>query len=189
MNDLKKELRAKARQFIAAQSAQKRVEYGGKMADILFISPIWERAKSVFCFYSLPTECDTGKILSTALSQSKILCLPKCEENGVMHAYRVSNLNDMRTGAYNIPEPAGEEIVPLSDIDLCILPCYAASPDGSRLGKGGGYYDRFLSEFKGTTVVMCQDELVLQNGTIPMDNHDVYAGYILTQTKLTEAKK
>ena len=189
MDALKKELRKKIRELIKAQDYENRLKNGDKMADVLLNSSLWNEAESVFCFYSLPSEPSTLKIIDAALLQGKKLCLPKCEENGIMSLHIINSLEDLRPGAYGIMEPAGDNTVSPKDIDLALLPCLAASTDGSRLGKGGGYYDRFLQSFKGISVVLCQDDLVQENGSVPMDTHDVYAQYILTQTKLIKAKK
>ncbi len=189
MNVLKTELRKKAKDIIRAQSPDKRLMIGNKMADILTSSPLWQKAKRVFCFYSLASEPSTLKILNTALAQGKTLCLPRCEENGKMSLHIIYSLSQLKKGAYGIPEPQGSNTITPEKIDLALLPCLAASLDGSRLGKGGGYYDRFLQSFKGTSIVLCQNELILENGSIPMEKHDIYAQYILTQTKLTKAKK
>ncbi len=189
MDALKTKLRKKAKKIIKNQPPENRLENGEKMADILLASPLWERAKSVFCFYSLPSEPDTKKIIDSALAQGKMLCLPKCREGGQMSLHIIKSLDELQKGAYGILEPQGNNIAGAQDIDLAILPCLAAAEDGSRLGKGGGYYDRFLENYNGVTVVMCQDELIFENGEIPMDRHDIYAQYILTQTKLIKAKK
>ncbi len=189
MNALKTELRKKAKEILKAQSPDIRLVNGDKMADILLKSPIWNKAKSVFCFYSLPSEPSTLKIINEAIKQGKKLSLPKCEECGQMSLHIINSLTDLREGAYGILEPQGTNTLTPEEIDLALLPCLAASLDGSRLGKGGGYYDRFLQSFTGTTVVLCQDELILENGSIPMEKHDIYAQYILTQTKLIKAKK
>lgn len=189
MDALKKELRKKAKEILNAQSPDMRLINGDKMADNLLKSPIWNKAESVFCFYSLPTEPSTLKIINEAIKQGKKLSLPKCEENGQMSLHIIDSLGKLKEGAYGILEPQGTNTLTPEEIDLALLPCLAASFDGSRLGKGGGYYDRFLQSFKGTTVVLCQDELILENGSIPMEKHDIYAQYILTQTKLIKAKK
>ena len=189
MYALKKELRKKAKEILKAQSPEIRLVNGDKMADILLKSTIWNKAESVFCFYSLPTEPSTLKILNEAIKQGKKLSLPRCEESGQMSLHLINSLTELREGAYGILEPQGNNTINAEEIDLALLPCLAASLDGSRLGKGGGFYDRFLQSFEGTTVVLCQDELILENGSIPMENHDIYAQYILTQTKLLTAKK
>ena len=80
MDALKKELRKKTRELIKAQDYENRLKNGDKMADVLLNSSLWNEAESVFCFYSLPSEPSTLKIIDAALLQGKKLCLPKCEE-------------------------------------------------------------------------------------------------------------
>ena len=53
---------------------------------------------------------------------------------------------------------------------LALVPCLAASRDGVRLGRGGGYYDRFLAGFAGRALLACPAALVFD--TLPADPWD-----------------
>jgi len=53
---------------------------------------------------------------------------------------------------------------------LALVPCLAASRDGVRLGRGGGYYDRFLAHYKGAGLLLCPEALLLDK--LPCDDWD-----------------
>ena len=53
---------------------------------------------------------------------------------------------------------------------LALVPCLAASRDGVRLGRGGGYYDRFLAHYKGAGLLLCPEALLLDE--LPCDDWD-----------------
>lgn len=68
---------------------------------------------------------------------------------------------------------------------LCIVPGLCFDKNGSRIGYGGGYYDRFLKDFCGVVMGLCYDECFLES--IPRDEHDISVDLILTETGLKKA--
>ena len=73
----------------------------------------------------------------------------------------------------------------LNEADLIIIPALAASADGTRLGQGGGWYDRALTHRSpGVPVVAAIfDDEVLEAGIIPAEPHDVPIDGIVTPTR------
>ena len=67
----------------------------------------------------------------------------------------------------------------LNSDTLCILPALAYDAQGNRLGYGGGYYDRFLSNFAGTSVLAIYSFLYADS--LPTDNFDKQADKIITE--------
>ena len=143
-------------------------------------SGIYRQAKTIFCFVSHGKEPNTYPLLEQALADGKTLCVPLCKAEGEMDAKAIHSLNELQPGAYGIPEP-GENAEPLlpSQIDLALIPCLAASKDAKRLGKGGGYYDRFLAAYTGKTVLLCPKKLIFD--TIPTEPHDILLPKIITE--------
>ena len=77
----------------------------------------------------------------------------------------------------------------LKEADLIVIPALAASADGTRLGQGGGWYDRALvHRCPGTPVVaVIFDDEVLEAGVIPAEPHDVPIDAIVTPTRTITA--
>ena len=53
-----------------------------------------------------------------------------------------------------------------------LIPCLAAGRDGVRLGRGGGYYDRFLAHYKGAKLLLCPEAVLTD--TLPCDDWDAH---------------
>ena len=108
---------------------------------------------------------------------------------GVMQARAVRSLEELApAGPYGIPEPpAGAPEVPPQRLALCVLPCLAAAPDGTRLGYGGGYYDRFLPlACNAVKIALCRAALL--ELVLPRECHDVRADFVLTEDALYACK-
>ena len=73
----------------------------------------------------------------------------------------------------------------LKEADLIVIPALAASADGTRLGQGGGWYDRALMHRSPTTPVVAVifDDEVVEAGLIPAEPHDVPVDAIVTPTQ------
>lgn len=156
-------------------------EAGLAMAKTLFARDEWRRAGVVFCFASAAREPDTWPILRRALAEGKRLCVPLCEGGG-MTARAVSSLKELSPGAWGIAAPGKDAPrVEAGEIGLCLAPCAAMDRRGVRLGRGGGYYDRFLPRLAPGTPVfaLCMRELLFD--ALPAEAHDARIARILTQ--------
>ena len=139
-------------------------------------------ADSVFCFVGHGAEIDTRPFLERALRDGKALYVPRCRGNGLMEAVRIGDLDCLKPGMFGIPEPDGD--LPAADgsgIALAVAPCLAADAEGYRLGRGGGYYDRFLASFKGTAILLCPEKMLLPR--VPRDAWDVKCARVITERR------
>ena len=75
-------------------------------------------------------------------------------------------------------------IVDVDNVDFAILPCLTCNHAGQRLGKGGGYYDRFLSHYRSGTVLLCREKLIREE--IPVEPHDYPVPWVLTEVGMYE---
>lgn len=105
--------------------------------------PFLEKAETVGCYVSIYEEVDTTEILFWCLLHEKILCVPKVEGNTLVF-YRICKTSDLQKGKYGIPEPVHGNRIPLSSIDLMLVPVVAFDENGNRCGYGKGYYDSVL---------------------------------------------
>ena len=167
----KREARAQARTLRAALDMQ---AVGRGMAAMLFPLPCWAAAGTVLAFAAMPDEPDTAAILRQALADGKHLLLPRVLSKTAMDWVEIPDLALLRPGACGILEPPAD--LPAADPavfarPLALIPCLAASPDGVRLGRGGGYYDRFLAHYKGRRLLVCPTAALL--GDLPCEGWDV----------------
>ena len=175
----KRALRALARKRLAALTAEYRRAANAAMAEAVLGHPAFQRAGTVFCYVSLPTEPDTGPILRAALSLGKRVCVPRCREKPRMDAVLIRSLDDLAPGTLGIPEPVTGDAVPPGEIGLTLVPCLAADKAGHRLGHGGGYYDAFLAAAPGPALCLCFRELLLP--ALPAAPWDVPVDAVVTE--------
>ncbi len=178
-------LRATMRRLEATLSPRYRKTADRAISAHLTAMPEYLAAETVFCFVSVREEIDTLSILRHALEAGKKLCVPLCREKGIMETRLISDLSCLQKGAYGIPEPpADAPAAKTDDIDFAILPCLTCNHAGQRLGRGGGYYDRFLSHYRGGTVLLCREKLIREE--IPVEPHDYPVPWVLTELGLYE---
>lgn len=140
----------------------------------------YQNARTVFCFVGREDEIDTRPLLERVLADGKRLCVPLCVGKGIMECRAVTDLSRLACGRYGIWEPpADAPLVIREDIDLTIVPCVGAASDGRRLGRGGGYYDRFLSGYRGRTLLLCRGVLLRED--IPREPHDILVPHLVTE--------
>ncbi len=144
---------------------------------ILTSSDIWLNAQSVFIYYSIDSEVATHGIIDAALKSGKAVYLPRCAEQGEMHAIRIMSLDDLKPGKYFIPEPVGTDEL-MGAPDLTIVPGLAFDSYGGRMGYGGGYYDRFLANVNTTAAALAYTRQVIER--VPTGAHDAPVNYIIT---------
>ena len=145
-----------------------------------FISmPEFINAKSIFAYISEKREPDTIRIIEKALEMGKTVALPVSYEGGVMVPKVVKSLDGLEIGLYGIPAPS-ENSPTLSEdeVDLIIVPAVTFNKSGYRLGRGGGYYDRFLSKAKAISVGLGREELLCD---VPLEKHDMSVNYLVTE--------
>lgn len=151
----------------------------------LLAMPEYQAAGTVFCFAGAGREVDTRPILEDALAGRKTLCLPLCTGPGQMEPRRITSLEQLVPGTFGIPAPpADSPLIQVDEVDFAILPCVTCDRAGRRLGRGGGFYDRFLSHYRGGSVLLCRERLIREE--IPVEPHDYPVPWVLTERGLYE---
>lgn len=187
----KQEVRAAAKRRRAVISAKEWRQCGAQMAVRLFSLPQWQKARTVLAFCAMPDEPDTTLVLRRTLADGKRLCLPRVQagQNGAMAFVPVENLSALALGAYGILEPTGPALpagTAFGADTLALVPCLAADEGGVRLGRGGGYYDRFLARYQGQKLLLCPTALLLPEHSLPAEAWDICfaPGEVLTEDNL-----
>ena len=183
--DEKQQLRRTMRALESGLSARYKEESSRAIAAHLLAMPEYQEAGTVFCFVGTDREIDTHPILEDVLAAGKRLCVPLCAGKGIMEPRLVTNLRQLSPGAYGILEPpADAPLVSVDEVDFAVLPCLTCNHLGQRLGQGGGYYDRFLSHYRGGTVLLCREKLIREE--IPLEPWDMPVPWVLTERGLYE---
>lgn len=137
-------------------------------------------AKTVLIYVSKADEVETRGIIYGAFANGKKVAVPKCEGKGIMKFYLISSMNDLCEGFRNILEPDTDKCKLLTDFEnsICVVPALSFDPEGYRLGFGGGYYDRFLENYKGVSAGLCYGSFVKWN--LPREEHDIPVDLLVT---------
>ena len=101
------------------------------------------------------------------------------EENSYHFRKVKKNLNTV--GKFNILEPTGK-IIDINLLDLILIPGLGFDKKGNRLGRGKGFYDDLLKNFKGTKIGVCHHFQLINE--IPIESWDIKMNYICTEKKL-----
>lgn len=169
----KAEARAVARALWRDQTAGDLRRMGQQMCARLFVRAEWQQAGTILSFVPLPTEPDISPALDRALAEGKVLAVPRVLGEGRMEWVALDSLDDLRPAAYGIREPVSGPVLDpaaLPPDTLALVPCLAADRQGVRLGRGGGYYDRFLAQYKGRRLLVCPAALLAEE--LPRDPWD-----------------
>lgn len=152
----------------------------GALCRRILESEWFQTAETVLAYCAIAPEPDLEPVLEAALCQGKTLLLPRCEADGIMTARRILELGELQRGAYGIREPSpGAPEFPPERIQLILTPGMAFDRRGGRLGRGKGYYDRFLQNTNGMTVGVCFGARLLAQ--VPMEPHDRRMDAVVTE--------
>ncbi len=135
-----------------------------RAAHRLFQEPDYVKAEIVMVFLSMETEIDTTAIALRCWQDSKRVLAPKVSWNQRrMLPLEIRSLtDDVVSSSMGIREPLSGIPFPVDMIDLLIVPGLGFDEYGNRLGRGRGFYDRFLAhpEFRGVTCGVCLESQI-----------------------------
>lgn len=161
-------------------------EIAAKSAEIVLRLtglPEIREAVVLMIYLSFGSEVQTDGILRWAWGNGKRIVVPRCRpEERRLTPCLLSGFSELETGHYGIREPKAERVraVPAEEIDAVLVPAVAFDRRGYRVGYGGGYYDRFLSEVSRAARIgaafMCQ-----MVGRIPAGPNDIPVDRIVTE--------
>ena len=118
--------------------------YSRAIYNTLVHLPVFVQADCIGIYISTDHEVDTRQLISDYVKEKQI-CVPKVHGR-TMDFYHINDLNETKPGVFGILEPVTDERVTPEKIDLMIVPLLAYDHAGNRIGYGGGYYDRYLSD-------------------------------------------
>lgn len=123
----------------------------------LFVSSFWRDSTTVGVTLSEPLEFDTKPLLVEAIRSEKKIVIPRTLPGRHLQFCRFDPSLKIIRSKFGVFEPQeGADIIEAKNIDLMVVPGLAFSSTGERLGFGGGFYDKFLTEYNGR-VVSCAE--------------------------------
>ena len=167
----KKALRATIRQQKRAMTEEEIVLRSEKLMEKFLASQEYKNAKTIYGYLPYNQEVRTTPMLAQALLDGKKVAVPKCYGDEMKFIY-MDDLTKVEKGYANIPEPIADGPVADDKTALVLMPGLAFDPQGHRLGYGGGFYDKFLSqEPDHPTLALCYAFQMLPQ--LDTEEHDI----------------
>lgn len=184
LNRAKASLRQQVRAQLNAIMPTQREAASREICSRLRQQAIWQSAGSILFFAPTADEPDIWPLVEESLAAQKTVALPRfsAEHSGYV-ARQVRDLErDIRIGRFQIREPDASCLeLELSRFDLILVPGVAFDHSGRRLGRGQGYYDRWLRDAQATTLCgVAFEEQWLEE--IPAEEHDITMQLVVTPT-------
>jgi len=148
---------------------------------------VFERASVVMLYVPLPDEIDLTSVAIRCFQLGKTVCVPHVDwQREDMFPVEVTSFADehMHVDERGLRRPREGRPIPLTAIDVVIVPGLAFDVHGHRLGRGGGFYDRFLARLgrRTTLIGICCDQQIVDQ--VPLDDHDVPMDYVVTDRRI-----
>ncbi len=171
----KKELRAHIKSLKKQHSKESLSEQSKLILDKLEKHRLFIEAETVMLYSSLPDEVQTHDFLQKWRNEKKII-LPTVVGDDIIPV-ELSKETDFAVGDFNILEPQNEPYE--GCYDLIVVPGVAFDRNGNRIGRGKGYYDRFLCKHLDVKRIgICFDfQLVAE---VPTEDNDIKMNEIIS---------
>ncbi len=177
----KKILRLELKKRLAALTPKSRKARSLKIFRKVLKNPFYKKAGSILVYVSFGNEVETGPLIRHALKDGKRIFAAKVRvSDKKIHIYRIQDFKkDLRRGAFGIMEPKCRQQGKASELDLVLVPGLGFDRKGRRLGRGEGYFDRFLARASRAKKIGLAFRVQLVP-RIPALKHDIPVDKIIT---------
>jgi 5-formyltetrahydrofolate cyclo-ligase len=175
VSEAKKALRARV---VANRSKDLARNTERQFAEALLKIASQNNLERIGCYLSFGSEPATDLFVELAKAKGMEIACPRVLPDGQMVMAILES--ETATSKLGFREPTGE-IVDSKDLDLIIVPALAIDYQGRRLGRGAGYFDRYLQYFFGSTAGLVYDAEFLPE--VPNLPHDAPIGLVITETR------
>lgn len=178
----KAEVRAEIKDRLLSQNKEEKREKDSIIKEKLSSLPEFKEAKTVGFYVSLASEVDTEALIDEALRAGKTVVVPVMDGDDLKFHRIEDRKADLAEGPCGIlqPDKSREKLFPKDRMDVVIVPGVAFSKEGARLGKGRGFYDRFLKDLphRVKRIGLAYDLQIIQD--LPVAPHDVPVDTVIT---------
>ena len=169
-------------------------ELSRTICDKFVALPEYAAARTVMFYVDVRTEVRTRNYLAIALTHGKKIVVPWCNDQGELELFWQQGMDDLSIGMYKILEPKSElrhlaeRQVPVTDLDLVMVPGVAFTRAGARMGHGKGYYDKLLEHARADAPLVALAFECQFFPDIPTQDHDIFMDKIISESAVYEGK-
>ncbi|CAF0790459.1 unnamed protein product [Rotaria sordida] len=179
-------LREKLRHILKMMSNEDRIYQSNIVTNYLLRHSKYQSSRAISIYVHMNTEISTRDIIQHAFQSNKHVFIPRYNSTSMdmLRIYSLDDLDSLPITKWNIRQPSLDDKnreIATDNIDIIIVPGLGFSLDGSRLGHGKGFYDKYLNSLNGNfyTIGLAYRQQILENNTIPMNLNDVRINEIL----------
>ena len=172
---IRKEFREKRRRLLTEQQD----EHGQAVRSHLVNAQLAVQTKVVAGYLVDDGELDLQATFEYLWSQAVEVSVPKIRERS-MYFVRYRKDDSMTTNRFGIVEPQSDQIVEIHKHCVVLFPGVAFSYSGQRIGRGGGYYDRYFADHKAMVKIGVAHSFQLAD-ELPSHNHDIKLDAVVSE--------
>jgi 5-formyltetrahydrofolate cyclo-ligase len=190
-NHLRKEKLAE-RDLLDHEQRQRKSQ---QVQNLLIEQPAFANGQHLFVYVHFRSEVETLALIEDYLVQGKTVSVPVTlrKESRLLAVQITEPAHQLELGCFGILEPTKEQIaratIDPADIDTVVVPGSVFDPLGGRLGYGGGYYDRFLTEKAPQAQRVGLAYALQMVERVPVEPHDQYMDIIITEQQIYQCRK
>ena len=183
--DFRKEMRLKRAHFFLETPQELQQEWAASLWEQVQQHPAFIQAHTVLLYSALPDEVPTETFIARWADKKQILLPVVCGDTLILRRY---DPNALQNGYQGVLEPNAlcEEWTP-QDVDFAVVPGLAFTPDGQRMGRGKGYYDRLIPQLTHAVKVSVAFPFQLCE-QIPQDPWDERVDVVYQAKPLSDTK-
>lgn len=174
----KNEIRRKIKGLRLLLPEETRLSAAREVFDRLEKTAAFMLSERIMMYHSLPDELSTHEFLAKWKGKKKFY-LPRV--NGIDLEILPYEESRLELGSFHIEEPTGNDLTEPMEIELVVVPAVAYDRKGRRLGRGKGFYDRFLGSTRATKIGVGYDFQLLDD--LPVEPHDISMDIVITQNE------
>ena len=193
MQNSKNILRKKALKILSAIDFKTKKEKSKLIENKVLNLSLYKESKVVMLFVGKSDEVQTINLLKKIVAEKEFVVLPRINlSKEMITAHKISNLNNLKLGAFNILEPPGK-IFNKKNINLILAPGLFFTKEGVRLGRGKAIYDKFLSGLEIypqknfiPKIGLCFEKQIIKK--LPQEANDIKMDYLITERRIIKCQ-
>ncbi|HRR96524.1 MAG TPA: 5-formyltetrahydrofolate cyclo-ligase [Candidatus Ratteibacteria bacterium] len=178
--EIRKEIKNKRERMEKEEWKEKSIVIQNKFLSTLSL----ENFSCVLTYVNVDREVKTDLIIKTALSNGKIICVPKIDWiEKIFIPVKILSFSDIDFNK-KIPQPKNNDTVSYDEINLSITPGIVFDIYGNRIGRGEGFYDKFFQNLKNVFKVALAFDFQVLEDKLPVKEYDSKVDLIITEKRI-----